>query len=269
VRARVAVLVVSVTACLALAAPASAAVRTDVDHLNDARVTLDGRALTVTLTNPPRSPEVWGKRVRASCGTDVFQPRGSRYSIRSAVWPKGAKRFRTTLRRDLSERARVCFVEELDGGDVAVARFVRPETYRLLAKGRSHTGQPWRMAGRAGLVLEPCVKVLLGESHFQACLTLQLIRDVGMFAAAEQPDCTDDTFVYGMAPATTASVEVRLAGGSTVEAPVYGPPRGSRARARRLTVAIAGAANVERVIARDATGATVGRKRPQSAVCPG
>jgi hypothetical protein len=211
---------------------------------------------------------VWGRRVRAACVTDVFQPLGSRYTTVRAVWPNGATSLMITLRRDLSDRARSCVLEAPDGGDIATVRFVRSETYRLLAKGRSHTGQPWRLAGRAGLALEPCVKVLLGQSHFQACLRIQVVRDVRMLAAAEQPDCTDDTFVYGMAPSTTASVEVRLADGTTVGAAVYGPPRGSRARARWFMAPIAGAANVERVVARDATGATVGRKRPQSAVCP-
>src|SRR5262245_62527758 len=108
------------------------------------------------------------------------------------------------------------------------------------------------MAGRAGLALEPCVKVLVGGSHLQGCLAIQLVRDVGMLVAVEQPDCTDDTFVYGMAPSTTASVEVQLAGGETVEAALYGPPRGSRARARWFMAPIAGAAHVERVVARDA-----------------
>jgi hypothetical protein len=254
-------------ACLVLAAPASAEVRTGFDHVNQVRLTLDGRSLTATLANPPRSIEMWGRRVRAGCATDVFQPLRSRSTTGRAVWPVGATSLTVMLGRDLSRRARFCVLEAPYGGDIAVVRFVRVEGYRFLARGRSHAGHPWRMAGRAGLALEPCVKVLVGGSRLQACLTIQVVRDVRMLAAVEQPDCTDDTFVFGMAPSETASVEVRLRDGSTVEAGLYGPPRGSRARARWFMAPIAGAAHVQRVVARDASGATVGRKRPHSSVC--
>jgi hypothetical protein len=266
-RARDGFLAGLVLACLALAAPASAAVHTGVDHLNRVRLTLDGRTLTAALADPSRSTETWGRRVRAGCVTNVFQPRGSRYTSTVATWPTGATSFTFTLPRDLSRRARVCWLEAPDGGDIAVVRFERGERYRLLAKGRSHAGGPWRLSGRAGLALEPCVKVLVGGSHLQACLTIELVRDVRMLVAVEQPDCTDDTFVYGMAPSTTASVEVRLADGTTVDASLHGPPRGSRARARWFIAPIAGSVQVESVVARDSSGATVGRKRPHSSVC--
>src|SRR5262245_9156037 len=197
-------------ACLVLAAPASAAVHTGFDHGNQVRLTLDGRSLTAKLANPPRSTEMWGMQVRAGCATDVFQPLRSRSTTGRAVWPTGATSLTIKLGRDLSDRARFCTFEAPDGGDIAFVRFVQVESYRLLAKGRSHAGHPWRMAGRAGLALEPCVKVLVGGSHLQACLTVQVVRDVRMLAEVEQPDCTDDTFVFGMAPSEAASVEVRL-----------------------------------------------------------
>src|SRR5262245_27159962 len=106
-------------ACLVLAAPASAAVHTGVDHVNKVRLTLHGRSLTAKLANPPRSTEMWGRHVRAGCATDVFQPLGSRTATGRAVWQTGATSLTITLGRDLSDRARFCTLEALDGGDIA------------------------------------------------------------------------------------------------------------------------------------------------------
>jgi hypothetical protein len=115
------VVIATVLALLALVPAAGAATRRATDSAADVRFTLDGRLLTVRVL--PRAPrrvrrEVFGERIRATCGTDFVFTRGVKVS-RTRTWPAGRARMRYRFRRDISRRAKWCLLEHPRGGDVA------------------------------------------------------------------------------------------------------------------------------------------------------
>jgi hypothetical protein len=105
-------------------APATAAaIRRGTDREARVRFTLNGRLLTVRLLRraPRRTRRaVYGKRIRAVCGTNFNFTRGVKVR-RTRFWPRGQRRLRYRFRRNISRRARWCLIEHPAGGDVAFA----------------------------------------------------------------------------------------------------------------------------------------------------
>jgi hypothetical protein len=105
------------------------AIRTATDRDDEVRFRLDGRTLTATIAHQPnvvRTPtieeDLFGKRVRASCGT-LHGGRGGTVVSRIRRWPDGETSLDYRFRRDISARAKWCLLEDREGGDIAVVRF--------------------------------------------------------------------------------------------------------------------------------------------------
>jgi hypothetical protein len=103
--------------------------RSATDDESGTRFTLEG--MTLTITRPP--PGVRGKRVGLSCFTDAalgeVGPDGKTdqdarvTTARGAAWPLDRPTLTVRLPRDLSTRARSCFLEDARGNDVTGVRF--------------------------------------------------------------------------------------------------------------------------------------------------
>jgi hypothetical protein len=116
-----------VVVLLTTVATAEAAPRRATDSEAGIRFTLESRVLTARLL--PRAPrrvrrEVYGKRIRAVCGTSFVFARS--VTVRHArLWPRRRARVRFRFRRNISRRARWCLLEHPAGGDVAFVSFPR------------------------------------------------------------------------------------------------------------------------------------------------
>lgn len=125
-RSLVALVTAAALMVLLVAAPAAGATtRRGTDREAGVRFTLDGRVLTARLL--PRAPtrvrrQLFGKRIRAVCGTDFAFARGVKVR-RTRLWPRGRRRIRYRFGRNVSRRAKWCLVEHPRGGDVAFASF--------------------------------------------------------------------------------------------------------------------------------------------------
>lgn len=123
---RLALVAACVLVVLLVSVPASeAATRRATDAEAGIRFTLDGRVLTVRVL--PRAPRdvrrgLYGKRIRAVCGTDFSFARGVKVQ-RTRLWPRGRARLRYRFRRNISRRAKWCLLEHPRGGDVAFGSF--------------------------------------------------------------------------------------------------------------------------------------------------
>ena len=119
----------SAVAVVCLAAPAFAATKTGTDR-EGARFQLSGRVLTVRLVEPetPVTPsiesQVFGKRVRASCGLGGTGNGVAAFHTRR--WPRAQKSLTYRFPLDISRRARWCVLENpSDGVDIAFARLAK------------------------------------------------------------------------------------------------------------------------------------------------
>ena len=124
-RSLAAMLTACVIVLLAAAPVAAAATRRATDTEARVRFTLDGRVLTVRVL--PRAParvrrELFGKRIRAVCGTRFPFTEGVRVR-RTRLWPQGRRRLRYRFSRNVSRRAKWCLLEHPRGGDVAYVNF--------------------------------------------------------------------------------------------------------------------------------------------------
>jgi hypothetical protein len=123
---RLALLVTCAVLVLLVSAPTSeAATRRATDWEAGIRFTLDGRVLTARVL--PRASrrvrrELYGKRVRAVCGTSFAFSEGVKVR-RTRVWPRGRNRLRYGFRRNISRRAKWCLLEHPRGGDIAFVTF--------------------------------------------------------------------------------------------------------------------------------------------------
>jgi hypothetical protein len=107
-----------------------AATRSATDRDAGVRFDLDGKRLKLRLVPQPKHfppdarGELFGKMVRASCGTS--KRRDSLVTQRVQLWPdsKTSRTFR--FRRDISRRARWCLIEGAEAGDdIAYVSFRR------------------------------------------------------------------------------------------------------------------------------------------------
>jgi hypothetical protein len=121
-------------ACLALTAlPGTAGARTltATDHLAGMRFVLSGRTLTLRIVSQPKGPpaaarkKLVGHRVRADCAPAARNGRADPAKAVHTIfrWPRTARSRRVRFPRDVSARARFCFVETPSGADIALVDF--------------------------------------------------------------------------------------------------------------------------------------------------
>ena len=248
-------------AVLAAGAPAaSAETRVAVDRNAGIRFTLEGKALTLSLTGRRERSTVPGNRVKVACATSFRRLRAG-LVLASARWPSGAESARFLFGRDISGRAKWCVLEDMDGSDHATAGFIRRERARFIAKGRGPSGEWWRLAGGRGDRLQPCLVArfrLAADGH---CFEGFAEREAGLAYAASIPTCESDVFVFGVTSLATARVRVRVRGAPAVEVTTFRRPAGSRVRARFFMVALPYGSVVQGLSALGAGGTTVGRTR--------
>jgi len=125
--AALALVATAVSAMLSTAAEADAATRRATDSQARIRFTLERRVLTTRLlSGAPRRVrrQLYGKRVRAVCGTNFAFDRGVKVR-RARTWPRARGRVRFRFDRDISRRAKWCLIEHPRGGDVAFVSFPR------------------------------------------------------------------------------------------------------------------------------------------------
>lgn len=116
-----------VVVLLATTPTAEGATRRATDWGAGIRFTLDSRVLSARLL--PRAPKrvrrkVYGKRIRAVCGTSFVFTRSVKVRY-ARVWPRRRTSVRFRFRRNISRRARWCLLEHPAGGDVAFVSFPR------------------------------------------------------------------------------------------------------------------------------------------------
>jgi len=118
----------AIAAALALAlvgaAPAAAAVVRKKDRRAGVTFRLDGRHLTMKLSeqaNARTAKKLLGKRVAAACGTSTT---GGRVYDKVFTWPEDRASVGVDLARDISRRVAFCLVENArTGDDIALVKF--------------------------------------------------------------------------------------------------------------------------------------------------
>jgi hypothetical protein len=233
------VALVAVAAVL-LAVPAAShgAVKSGIDRRAGMRLKLDGRVLTAEIVRTPhfhRDPtteeEVHGRRIDAICAVDA----GS-YVHRTRRWPPGVRSVSFRFRRDLSRRAVWCLLEHR-ARDVAFVSFIERGPFRFVAKGRSPSGDWWRLAGRRGPAAEPCALLRMPEWGSRPCF-FELLGRRTDFGVRRFAPCERDVFVFGVAARAWQAVRVVLVDGTRVDATLHAPPRRSRVRQRYFIAAL-------------------------------
>jgi hypothetical protein len=223
------------------------------------RLTLAGRHLTAAIVaDRGVADELQGHRVRAVCGATLDRLRqDSVFTTRR--WPADARTVRFRFRRDVSERASWCLLEDMSGSDIVLARFFDAEPRRLVAKGSSPTGSSWRMWGWRGVDRQPCAALRLAAGDgSRSCFDKDAAREAQLSAAAHNTGCTGDLFVYGVASRVATVVRITLRDGTTVEASRYPRPAGSRVRAQYFLAVLPGTAHASGIDALDAQGDPIG-----------
>lgn len=263
---RQALLAMTVLLALVAAAPVVAEAAVKSKAKEEARLTLDGRRLTVRIYDDPyyhRDPsvssQVFGKRIGAACGTS-FQPRRKNIVTSTRRWPHGMASMSFDFDRDISRGARWCLIES-KGWDVAMVSFLKGEPRRFVGKGQDPSGRWWRLFSRRNARLEPCVTLRTSSGGFGHCSPDDAEREAGLSMVAWLPHCPGDTFVFGAVSRSAASVSVILGDGSKVDAQLFRRPRGSRVRAQFYLAVLPGMAYVRSVEARRADGDLIARER--------
>jgi hypothetical protein len=261
------------TLVVALVLPASAvgAVKTGLDRHAGMRLTLDGRVLTAEIANPrggdlDLEEQLHGKRIDAVCSSSFFRPR-THSVVRRRLWPVGERRLSFRFRRDISDRAKWCLIEN-NGVDVAAVTYVRPEPIKFVGKGRGPSGAWWRLGAGAGAVGEPCVFWRTERSTARLCFSRFAERRVTL-GLQQWLECDRDAYFFGVVSTAAAAVRLVLADGTSVDAKVYDRPRGSRLRARLFAAALLRGTDVSAAQSFDASGALLAERRaPEPARCP-
>jgi hypothetical protein len=110
-------------AALVAASPALGERKHAVDHEHGFEFTLSGRVLKTTALTRAARRAVYGKEIDAICAT-AFTGRPPKV-ITTRRWPRGKPTVRFRFRRDVSDRAKWCLLE--DGAlDVAAVDFEKP-----------------------------------------------------------------------------------------------------------------------------------------------
>jgi hypothetical protein len=125
---RLLVAALAVAALLALASPASAAVRTATDRRAGVAFRLDGRVLTLRLLpSAPRSVrrELRGGSVLAACFSDLARADAGVVVLAQRDWPRGRAVLRVRFPLDVSRLASGCSVGSGEGDPVAQVVFRR------------------------------------------------------------------------------------------------------------------------------------------------
>jgi hypothetical protein len=228
------------------------------------RLTLDGRALTAEIVRTPRfhrSPtteeQLYGKRIDAVCSSSFFRPR-SHPVLRKRLWPVGARELSFRFRRDISDRVKWCLVEH-DASDIAFVSFIEPEPMRFVGKGRGPSGEWWRLAGRRGLLAEPCALLRIRGWGTHPCFEEFSDRPVTLGASEFSVCGRRDVFVLGVVSRRAESVRVVTAAGETFEAKLFDPAGGSRVRGRYFVAALP-EVTPTRVESLDAGGSIIARR---------
>jgi hypothetical protein len=257
-------------ALFAVAAPAGwAAVKSELSRSDGMRLTLDGRTLTADLVRtprfqrfPPAEELVYDKRVLGACGTTFRHTRRGVVFLRRR-WPAGARSLSFGFGRDISPRVRWCLVESADGSDVAFVSFVDAEPVRLVAKGRAQSGEWWRLSGRRGEKLQPCLSLRTGDDPAGSrsrCFDGLAEREATL-AVDQFGDESGPTYVVGVVDRAAAAVRIRLDDGAVQNAPIYRRPRGSRVKASYFVLPLPIGAAIVGARAVAADGRTIGRRR--------
>jgi hypothetical protein len=254
-------------ASLAFAAPAGAAVKSELDPRGGMRLTLDGRTLVAEIVHTPRytrfpttEEQLYGRRVAGACGT-TFRPIRRGLVFQRRTWPAGARRLTFNFGRDISRRVRWCLVDSRDG-DVAFVSFVDREPSRFVAKGRALSGEWWRLRGWRDEQLEPCLMLRTGrDPHASSgrCFTGLAEREATL--AVDLFVDGPDVYLVGVVARTAAKVRVRMGDGTVIEPPIHARPTGSRVRASFFVLPLRRGTEIVGARAVAADGSTLKRKR--------
>jgi hypothetical protein len=180
-----------------------------VDREAGVRFELAGPVLTVSLTRPDASAELWGNRIRAVC-SPVFNPaQARRRAVREVQeWPQGQTELAYSFERDISERVKWCLLEDAEsGGDIAGVDFqvffpVYGDTPKDRKVGRELRAYLWRghapwMRKIAAIVVQRGVIAVATELR-RTRYGKRVARDIcRLIQGADVADFTPGHTVYG------------------------------------------------------------------------
>ncbi len=250
---------------------ANAAVRLKHDKAHETRFSLDGSSLTVTVVDlprygqhPPTLEQLSGEEVRVACGTSFRRYTRKTVAVEIARWPVDARSMTFTLSRDVSRAAKWCEIEQWDryGYDIAFVSFRTAEPLRLVARGALSDGKRWRFMGGRGERLEPCLQLWIrGDGGYGTCFQGEAEREANLTSTVISPKCNGELFLVGVVSRRARSVAATLADGSIVIPELHKRPVGSKIRAKYFIAILPPRSEVIHVVARDADGRRVARKR--------